>query len=500
MAISFKGAHFPQDIILMGVRWYVAYPLSYRHVEELMEERGVPIDHATIQRWVVKYRPQLEEAFHRRKRPVRMSWRMDETFIKVKGQWYYLYRTGDKTDQTIDFLLTEQRDERAAMRFLTKAIRRHGVPEKITIDGSAANEAAIKRYNEEHGTHIIIRQVKYLNNIVEQDHRGIKRITRPMLGFKAFEAAQATLVGIELMHMIKKRQLVVEYQLPGREVIPTQARFSYNKPLDLVEAKPRAPKEIAKLYESVVSQIALRTLREVFAVQADGVVDTVVFNGHVSTKDPATGQPRYPCIVSVAATREQFSGLVLTDVTPRETLRHLNALVSPHPFDLEAVRPVLEFDLTKYKFVDEIDMIAGLDGRLDLLELTPTEFEHLVRQLFEEIGMQAWVTQASRDDGVDAVAINPDPIVGGLCIVQAKRYTGVVSTESVRALGGVMDDKRAAKGVMVTTSWYGKESWEFAARHGRIELIDGPRLKHLLKERVGLDVLISLPRRAAKTT
>jgi restriction system protein len=301
-------------------------------------------------------------------------------------------------------------------------------------------------------------------------------------------------------YQTQARQLVVEYQLPGREVVPTQARFHYNKSLDLVEAKPRAPKDIAKLYESVVSQIALRTLREVFAVEAGGVVDTVVFNGHVSTKDPATGQPRYPCIVSVAATREQFSGLVLTDVTPRETLRHLNALVSPHPFDLEAVRPVLEFDLTKYKFIDEIDMIAGLDGRLDLLELSPVEFEHLVRQLFEEIGMQAWVTQASRDDGVDAVAINPDPIVGGLCVVQAKRYTGVVSTESVRALGGVMDDKRAAKGVMVTTSWYGKESWEFAARHGRIELIDGPRLKHLLRERVGLDVLISLPRRAAKTT
>ena len=167
MAISFKGAHFPQDIILMGVRWYVAYPLSYRHVEELMEERGVPIDHATIQRWVVKYSPQLEEAFHRRKRPVWVSWRMDETYIKVKGQWYYLYRAVDKTGQTIDFLLTEQRDEQAAKRFLTKAIRRHGVPEKITIDGSAANEAAIKSYNEEHGTAIAIRKIKYLNNIVE---------------------------------------------------------------------------------------------------------------------------------------------------------------------------------------------------------------------------------------------------------------------------------------------------------------------------------------------
>ena len=110
----------------------------------------------------------------------------------------------------MDFLLTKQRDEQAATRFLTKAVRRHGVPEKITIDGSAASEAAIKRYNEEHGTAIEIRKVKYLNNIVEQDHRGVKRITRPMLGFKAFDAAQSTLVGIELMHMIKKRQLVVE--------------------------------------------------------------------------------------------------------------------------------------------------------------------------------------------------------------------------------------------------------------------------------------------------
>jgi len=151
----------------MGVRWYVAYPLSTRHVEELMEERGVELDHATMNRWVIKYSPQLEEAFHRRKRQVWLSRRMGETYIKVKGEWRYLYRAVDKHGQTIDFLLTKERDEQAAKRFLTKAIRRHGVPEKITIDGSAANEAAIKSYNEEHGTDIIIRQVKYLNNIVE---------------------------------------------------------------------------------------------------------------------------------------------------------------------------------------------------------------------------------------------------------------------------------------------------------------------------------------------
>jgi len=207
MAVSFKGAHFPPDIILMGVRWYVAYPLSYRHVEELLEERGVPIDHATIQRWVVKYSPELEEAFHRRKRPVWVSWRMDETYVKVKGEWRYLYRAVDKHGHTIDFLLTEHRDKEAALRFLKKAIRRNGLPETITIDGSDANEAAIKRYNQEYGTAITIRQVKELNNVVEQDHRGVKRVTRPMVGFKAFDAAQATLVGIELMHMLRKGQL-----------------------------------------------------------------------------------------------------------------------------------------------------------------------------------------------------------------------------------------------------------------------------------------------------
>jgi putative transposase len=188
-----------------------------------MRERGVPVDHATVNRWVVKYSPQLEAAFHRRKRPVRSSWRMDETYIKVKGEWRYLYRAVDKIGQTLDFLLTEQRDEQAAKCFLTKAIRRHGVPEKITIDGSEANAAAIRGYNEAHGTTIIIRQVKYLNNIVEQDHRAVKRVTRPMLGFKSFEAAQCTLTGVELMHMLKKRQLVVT---PGAEGLTVAQQFS----------------------------------------------------------------------------------------------------------------------------------------------------------------------------------------------------------------------------------------------------------------------------------
>jgi putative transposase len=135
--------------------------------------------------------------------------------IKVKGEWRYLYRAGDKHGQTIAFLLTAHRDKEAALRFLQKVIRRHGLPETITIEGSDATEAAIKSYNEAHGTTIIIRQVKYFNNIVEQDHRGVKRVTRPMLGFTSFDAAQDTLVGIELMHMIRKKQMVLEARDEG---------------------------------------------------------------------------------------------------------------------------------------------------------------------------------------------------------------------------------------------------------------------------------------------
>ncbi len=205
--IDFKGSHFEKEIILWGVRWYVASPISYRQLEEMMEERGVSVDHSTLNRWVLKYAPEIEKQFRQRKRPVGTSWRMDETYVRVKGQWKYLYRAVDKAGQTVDFLLTAHRDRAAALRFLRKAIRNQGLPEKITIDKSGANTASIESYNTEEKTTIEIRQCKYLNNLIEQDHRAVKRLTRPMLGFKSFWAAQNTLAGIELMHMIRKGQL-----------------------------------------------------------------------------------------------------------------------------------------------------------------------------------------------------------------------------------------------------------------------------------------------------
>ena len=205
--INFKGSQFERDIILWGVRWYVAYPISYRQLEEMMGERGVAVDHSTLNRWVIKYAPEFEKAFRRWQCPVGRSWRMDETYVKIKGKWAYLYRAVDKEGRTIDFLLTPNRDQDAAEAFLHKAIRTQGLPDKITIDQSGANTAAIEGYNKTHTTAIVIRHSKYLNNIVEQDHRAVKRITRPMLGFKSFWAARCTIAGMEVMHAIRKGQL-----------------------------------------------------------------------------------------------------------------------------------------------------------------------------------------------------------------------------------------------------------------------------------------------------
>jgi transposase-like protein len=173
----------------------------------MMQERGVSVDHSSINRWAVRFLPLLEKAFRQYKRPVGKSWRMDETYIKVKGAWKYLYRAVDKKGNTVDFLLTAKRDKAAAMRFFDQAMRDNAVPEKVTMDKSGANKAAIDQIIDDKGISVVVRQVKYLNNIVEQDHRAIKRITKPMLGFQSFQSARNVLAGIELIHMIRKGQL-----------------------------------------------------------------------------------------------------------------------------------------------------------------------------------------------------------------------------------------------------------------------------------------------------
>jgi transposase-like protein len=202
--ISFKGRHFQHDMILQSMRWYLAYALSYRDIEEMMAERGFSVDHSTINRWVLHYSPQLEAAFRRKKKRIGIRWRMDESYINGKGQWTYYYRAVDKQGQTIDFLLTATRDTKAAFRFLKKAIEQHGKPSLGNIVQSGVNHAGLKQYNRDYKKRIKIGQCQYLNTIIAQDHRRIKRLTRPMLGFKNFHTAQRTFAGIEIMAMIRK--------------------------------------------------------------------------------------------------------------------------------------------------------------------------------------------------------------------------------------------------------------------------------------------------------
>jgi len=202
-----KRIRFPLEIIAVCIRWCAAYPLSYRHIEELMQERDAFVDHSSINRWTIRFLPLLEKTFRKYKRPFGSNWRMDETYIKINGQWKYFYRAVDKEGQTVDFLLSAKRDKAAAMRFFNKAMLFNGLPDKIAMDKSGANKAAIDQMIEDKGLSVIVRQIKYLNNMVEQDHRSIKRMTRPMLGFKSFRAARNILAGIELMHMLRKGQL-----------------------------------------------------------------------------------------------------------------------------------------------------------------------------------------------------------------------------------------------------------------------------------------------------
>jgi len=305
-------------------------------------------------------------------------------------------------------------------------------------------------------------------------------------------------VGVTTRFHPESRELVVECELPRQDVVPRAVAYRYRVREEEMRAEPRKEGEVRRIYRELVARVALRVVAEVFYAAPVPLVGTVVLNGFVSARDRATGQPVRPCVVSLVATRESVEELVLDEpeLDPVLCLGHLHAIVSPHPYDLEPVKPVVYFDPSRYKLIDEVGAVAGLDHRLDLLSLSAVEFEYLIQRLFEAYGLKSWVrnTRASKDEGVDAVAFNEDPVVGGVCVIQAKRWKDVVGLESVHALAGVMGDKQATRGILVTTSWFGKASIDFVNRHGRMQLIDGRNLKAMLTEHLHLDVLISLPK------
>ena len=207
----FKGRHFDQEIIVLCVRWYLSYKLSYRDLVAMMGERGIGLAHTTILRWVQHYTPEFEKRWKRYARSVGGSWRCDETYIKVKGAWLYLYRAVDKAGKTVDFYLSRKRDVNAAKAFFRKAVLEQRTPTKITLDAYAASHRAVADLKEtgELPKRVQVRSCKYLNNIIEQDHRRVKHRLAPMLGLKSFRTAAVVISGIELAEKIKKEQFKI---------------------------------------------------------------------------------------------------------------------------------------------------------------------------------------------------------------------------------------------------------------------------------------------------
>ena len=207
----FKGRQFTSEVILWAVRWYLMFPISYRDLELMLLDRGVKVNHTTIFRWIQAYAAELEKRIRPHLRTSNGSWRVDETYVRVKGRWTYLYRAVDSRGQTIDFLLSARRDAAAAKRFFRKAVAQpHTVnPRTITVDKNPAypRAAAEMKKEGELWRRSRLRQCKYLNNILEQDHRRIKRLVRPGLGFGSFRTARRTLAGFEAMAMIRKGQV-----------------------------------------------------------------------------------------------------------------------------------------------------------------------------------------------------------------------------------------------------------------------------------------------------
>jgi len=295
-----------------------------------------------------------------------------------------------------------------------------------------------------------------------------------------------------LAYVPESRQLVVEYELPGYERVPTVGGYRYVKAGGKITQTARPAAARKALYKSVVAQVTVRTLHELFEADRGGLVETVVFNGHVETVNAATGRTERPCLVTLRTIRDVFLDRDFSRVDPEACLLDLSASLSKSPAELVPVRPVLDFNMVDPRFVEEADVLSGLDQRPNLMELKPAEFESLITNLFTKMGLESRMTQPSRDGGVDCVAFDNRAIFGGKVIIQAKRYKNTVPVSAVRDLFGSVHNEGASKGILVTTSGFGKASFDFA-KDKPLELLSGTNLLYLLKEHASVDAKIEPP-------
>jgi restriction system protein len=246
-------------------------------------------------------------------------------------------------------------------------------------------------------------------------------------------------------------------------------------------------------YVDLISRIALAVMDACFRALDAALVDMLTLNGHVPTIDPATGRPDRPCVITVTASRSTFEELALDNerLSPSKCLTALGAEMSPHPYELESIKPFVDFDLKQYRIVTAPEALVALDSNDDLLKMNAYKFERLVKDLFTKMGHETWRTTSSRDDGIDAIATKSDPIFPVECVIQAKRVAEAVPPKDVQALMGAMAEHgTATHGVLVTTSWLSDRSRQ-RARAQRIITIEHGELLYLIQEHLNRKVVIS---------
>lgn len=281
------------------------------------------------------------------------------------------------------------------------------------------------------------------------------------------------------------RIAVVEFDLPAPAQLPTVESYKYIKSHDEVSEKVLTQAARKKLYDSAIYQICIRTLHELFEADVINALDAVAFNGLVTNINPATGMEETKLIMSIVANKDQFIAFDLSQVDPKATFKHMKGVAAVSLVDLTPIPPIIQLDKSDKRFISGRNVVGNLDDSVNLAAMHWDDFEHLIRELFEKefvsSGGEVKVTQASSDGGVDAIAFDPDPIRGGKIVIQAKRYTNVVGVAAVRDLYGTVMNEGATKGILVTTSDYGKDSYEFA-KNKPITLINGSNLLSLLEK------------------
>lgn len=369
-----------------------------------------------------------------------------------------------------------EQEETARQHRVADARARHSTARALVEQRAAAQHAKVD---------------KFRTAVLDGDRRAVSDHYQRILGQVALPTGFPAVR--RAAYVPESTLLVIEWMLPAVSIVPVEKEFLYIKTRNAIELrKSRSAAEIRAIYQDVVAQLSLQALLVAFGTDPANLVGTVVFNGIVDEIDPATGQRVRPCLITLRATREHFDKVNLDQATPVACVRrHFAAEVSDHPEALAPVEPFLSFDMADPRIVEAADIISGLDRRPNLMDLTPKQFEHFIQNLFDRMGFDTKLFQASGDGGIDCIAYDPTPIRGGKYVIQVKQYKDTVKPTAVRDLFGTVHDQGATKGILITTSGFGPSSHEFA--NGKpLQLYDGTHLLWLCQQN-GIDARIVIP-------